>query len=100
MHDIPVLTKVSPYVTTVSAKFSGNEPINRADSSGQGWFVLGAIVAGAVIGGTIKVISNIVNKKKPLDGVAGAVVGSITEWIDVSYMVFICNFFSVRSFYT
>ena len=70
---------------TNTYSYCSNEPINRADSSGQGWFVLGAIVAGAVIGGTIKVISNIVNKKKPLDGVAGAVVGgAITAGMTVA----------------
>lgn len=53
--------------------YCGNNPINRKDDNGKAW--LAAAIIGAVVGGAIKVTSNLIQKKKPWDGLAGAMIG-------------------------
>jgi len=57
--------------------YCGNNPINRSDNSGRGFF--SRIICGAVVGGVIgvaaKVAANAVSGKKLNEGIIGAFVG-------------------------
>jgi RHS repeat-associated protein len=55
--------------------YCGNNPVLRADDSGHGWWIIGAAVAGGIIGGFAKIGTNLISGEKWNKGVIGAVVG-------------------------
>ena len=62
--------------------YCGNDPINREDTQGEFWNIIGGALVGALVGGIVKVVSNAVEGKKLTDGlgtamVAGAVSGGL-----------------------
>lgn len=52
--------------------YCGNNPINRSDDEGKGFF--SAFIAGMAIGAVIKITSNIIQKKPVTDGLVSAVI--------------------------
>ena len=58
-----------------SFAYCGNNPINRADSNGESWWIVANAVVGALAGGITKVASNVITGKKWYDGLLGAAVG-------------------------
>ena len=55
--------------------YCGNNPVMRADESGQGWWVIAGAVIGGIVGSAAKVLSNVATGKKWNDGVIGAALG-------------------------
>ena len=55
--------------------YCGNNPITRADSTGQGWWIVAGAIIGGIVGGVTQAISNVSTGKKWNDGIIGAVVG-------------------------
>ena len=59
--------------------YCGNNPVNRTDDGGQGWWVLVGGVIGGIVGGVSKIVSNVTSGEKWNKGVVGAVVGGIVS---------------------
>ena len=55
--------------------YCGNNPVNRTDDGGQGWWVLIGGVIGGIVGGVSKIVSNVASGEKWHKGVLGAVAG-------------------------
>ncbi len=55
--------------------YCGNNPANRTDDNGQGWWIFAGAAIGGIAGGITKVISNAIDGKKWNEGIIGAVIG-------------------------
>ena len=55
--------------------YCGNNPVNRSDYEGQGWWIVAGAVIGLLAGGITKVISNIATGNQWNEGVLGAALG-------------------------
>ena len=58
--------------------YCGNNPVMRADDSGEGWWVAACAIVGGLVGGVARVASNVATGKKWNKGVLGAVAGGAT----------------------
>ncbi len=55
--------------------YCGNNPVNRSDETGQGWWPVASAVVGAVVGAAVTVATNVSKGEKWYKGVAAATVG-------------------------
>ena len=57
--------------------YCGNNPVNRSDYEGQGWWVVVSAAVGGILGGATKVVSNLMTGNQWNEGVLGAMVGGV-----------------------
>ncbi len=54
--------------------YCGNNPIHRKDDGGEFWHIVAGAIAGALINGGVKVISNVIARKPLTDGLITAML--------------------------
>lgn len=57
--------------------YCGNNPVDRTDDGGQGWWVIVGAAIGGIVGGVSKIVSNVASGEKWHKGVLGAVAGGV-----------------------
>ncbi len=55
--------------------YCGNNPVNRADDNGKGWWIVAGALIGGIVGGVSKIVSNVASGEKWSKGVLGAFAG-------------------------
>ena len=55
--------------------YCGNNPVNRADPSGEAWWVVAGVIVGGIVGAVTKAVSNILTGEEWNVGIIGAAVG-------------------------
>ena len=55
--------------------YCGNNPVDRIDDEGHGWWIAASAIIGGLIGGISKIVTNVVTNQKWNQGVIGAIAG-------------------------
>ena len=55
--------------------YCGNNPVDRIDDEGHGWWIAASAIVGGLIGGISKIVTNVVTNQKWNQGVIGAIAG-------------------------